>query len=417
MNRRMLTPIVAAVLVLTLIAGAGVLARSALASNRILITAYFDNSNGIFPGDEIRILGVPVGKIDTIEPQPAQVKVTLWVDKKYKIPADVQAAILAPSLVTARAIQLTPAYTTGPVLKSGAVIPRERTMVPVEWDDLRVQLEKLTETLQPATPGGESPLGALINTAADNLRGQGADIREAIIKMSEAFSAFGDHSKDVFGTVKNLSTLVSALQSSTDVMQALNINLAAVSGLFVNAPDEIGQAVVDLNAAVKDVRQFLTEDADTVATTSEKLAAVAAALGESKDDIEQFLHIGPTTISNFINIYQPAQNTLTGVLGLNNFANPVSFLCGAVQAASRLNAEQSAKLCVQYLAPIMKNRLYNFPPIGFNPFVGAAARPNELTYSEDWLRPDHRPTPPPESAVPDPGDGLSGIMVPPGSGS
>ena len=76
----------------------------------------------------------------------------------------------------------------------------------------------------------------------------------------------------------------------------------------------------------------------------------------------------------------------------------------AVQAASRLNAEQSAKLCVQYLAPIIKNRQYNFPPIGQNLFVDASARPNEVTYSEDWMRPGlHSAASPPAAAAP--GDG------------
>ena len=78
------------------------------------------------------------------------------------------------------------------------------------------QLERLTEALQPTEPGGVSTLGAFINTAADNLRGQGADIRDTIIKLSQAFSALGDHSTDIFSTVKNLSILVSALQDSTD---------------------------------------------------------------------------------------------------------------------------------------------------------------------------------------------------------
>ena len=63
-----------------------------------------------------------------------------------------------------------------------------------------------------------------------------------------------------------------------------------------------------------------------------------------------------TRFQNFLNIYQPAQGAFTGALALNNFANPISFMCGAIQAASRLGAEQSAKLCVQYLAPIIKNR-------------------------------------------------------------
>jgi phospholipid/cholesterol/gamma-HCH transport system substrate-binding protein len=441
MNRRMVRAGIAVVLALTLIAGVASVVQRAGAARRTYITAYFDNSNGIFPGDEVRILGVPVGKIDTIAPQPDRVKVTLWVNDKYRVPADVHAAILSPSLVTARAIQLTPAYTAGPQMRSGGEIPQNRTVVPVEWDDLREQLQKLTETLQPTQPGGTSPLGAFVDTAADNLRGQGPNIRDAIIKMSQAFSALGDHSKDTFGTVKNLSTLVTALQSSTDVMRQLNGNLAAVSGLFANAPNEVGQAVTDLNTAVSDVNGFLAENTKAVGDTSDKLASIAAALGQSKDDIEQLLHIAPTTFQNFLNIYQPAQDAATGIIGMNNFSNPISFLCGAVQAASRLGAEQSAKLCVQYLAPIFKNRQYNFPPVGLNPFVGASARPNEVTYSEDWLRPDHRPSPPQESAPADtappqapaplpaeapataqptstdPGRGLAGMMVPAAGGS
>ena len=109
---------------------------------------------------------------------------TFWVDDKYKVPANANAVILAPSLVTARAIQLTPVYTGGPELADNAVIPQERTAVPVEWDDFRDQLERLTDTLQPDQPGGVSTLGSFINTAADNLRGEGSNIRDTLIKVS-----------------------------------------------------------------------------------------------------------------------------------------------------------------------------------------------------------------------------------------
>ena len=40
-----------------------------------------------------------------------------------------------------------------------------------------------------------------------------------------------------------------------------------------------------------------------------------------------------------VNIYQPAQGTLTGAAAVNNFANPITFICGAIQAASRLSAD------------------------------------------------------------------------------
>src|SRR5206468_12928632 len=135
-------------LAIALVGGLVVAVRSMTGIGRTHIVAYFDNSNGLFKGDEVLVLGVPVGKIDRIEPQPDRAKITLWVDESYKVPADVRAAILSPQLITARAIQLTPAYTGGPAMADGAVIPQNRTAVPVEWDDLRVQLEKLTDALQ-----------------------------------------------------------------------------------------------------------------------------------------------------------------------------------------------------------------------------------------------------------------------------
>jgi phospholipid/cholesterol/gamma-HCH transport system substrate-binding protein len=429
-----------AALVAILIAAIVAASRFAAVGARTTITAYFVNTNGMFVGDEVRILGVPVGKIDRIEPQPQRAKVTFYVEDEFKVPADAKAVILSPNLVTSRAIQLTPAYTSGPVLQNNSVIPLERTAVPVEFDDLRQQLQKLTDTLQPTEPGGVSKLGAFVDSAAGNLRGNGASIRETIIKLSQAFSALGDHSTDLFSTIKDLSIVVSALQSSANLVRQLNVNLAAVTGLLSAGPTQIGTAIADINSVVGDVQSFVADNKDAVGIASDKLASITTALNQSRDDIKQTLHIAPNAFQNFVNIYQPAQGTLTGALAVNNFANPITFICGAIQAASRLNAAQSSKLCVQYLAPIIKNRQINFPPIGENLFVGATARPNEVTYSEDWLRPDYVPPPapnpppaphaaPPGAAPPDstplpaeakqtdPAKGLPGLMVTQGGGS
>jgi phospholipid/cholesterol/gamma-HCH transport system substrate-binding protein len=447
--------VLATTLIVVLVAGLFVAMRAADVAARTVVVAYFDNSNGVFVGDDVRIRGVAVGKVEKIEPQPLRSKIWFWFDSKYKVPANAKAAILSPQLVTGRAIQLTPPYTGGPIMQVGAVIPQDRTAVPVEWDDLRAQLERLTDLLKPTRPGGVSTLGALINTAADNLRGQGANIRDTIIKLSQTVSALGDHSKDIFSTFKNLSTLVTALHDSADLLEQLNRNLAAVSSLLADDPNKVGQAAEDLNAVVADVQSFTAENREALGTTSDKLASISKTVVESLDDLKQTLHVGPTVLQNFNNIYEPSNGALTGALAGSNMSNPIAFLCGAIQAASRLGGEQAAKLCVQYLAPIVKNRQYNFPPLGEDLFVGAQARPNEVTYSQDQMRPDFVPpaanTPPPAQppapgpppAAPpgapppaqapapgapanetgsatvatNPAAGLPGMMVPPGGGS
>lgn len=410
---------VAAITLLATLITAVTMVASSWRTGRASYVAYFANTNGLYTGDEVRILGVAVGTVERIEPQPDNARVTFSVDARYPLPADVRAAILSPSLVSARAIQLVPAYSGGPTLAAGQIIGQERTAVPVEWDDLRAQLEKLSDSLQPTVPGGSSPLGSFIDTAAANLRGQGATARDTVSKLAQATSALGDHSSDIFSTVRNLQLLVSALSSSSDLLADFNTNLADITTVLSNTPGEVASATEGLDAAVSDLREFVAENRGGIGTSVDHLNAITTALNDSRGDIKQVLHITPTVFGNFTNIYQPAQSAISGILAPVNFANTVQFICSAIEAASRRGWDQSSKLCVQYLAPIIKNRQYNFPPLGVNPFVGAAARPDEITYSEDRLRPDATPLPaesPVQVRTADPADGLEGLMLPPHEG-
>ena len=76
-------------------------------------------------------MGLRVGSIDKIEPVGDKMKVTFHYLNKYKVPANASAVILNPTLVASRTIQLEPPYKGGPVMADNAVIPEERTQVPV----------------------------------------------------------------------------------------------------------------------------------------------------------------------------------------------------------------------------------------------------------------------------------------------
>ncbi len=199
------------------------------------------------------------------------------------------------------------------------------------------------------------------------------------------------------------------MSSSSDLLAAFNTNLADITTVLSNTPNEVADATTGLDGAVNDLRGFIADNREGLGVTFDHLNAITTALNDSRGDVKQVLHIAPTVFQNFMNIYQPAQSAVTGILAPVNFANTVQFICSAIQAASRENWQQSSKLCVQYLAPIIKNRQYNFPPVGVNPVVGASARPNEITYSEDRLQSapaaaDPAGCPDPASC-PDPGRG------------
>jgi len=405
MNRRNLRRVTAISLAATLVIASFLVATKLWKDvEKNTYTAYFAEANGLFVGDEIRVLGVAVGVVDKIEPQPASSKVTFSVDKQYALPADARAAILSPSLVTSRAIQVVPVYSGGPKLSRGGSIPLNRTAVPVEWDDFRKQLEKLTEALQPTSPGGVNSVGEFVDSAADNLRGQGDTARDTVLKLSQTISALGDHADDIFSTVRNLQLLVSALYSSSDLLASFNQNLASVTTILSHSPNDVANTVTGLDQALADVRDFLSDNREAMGVTVDRLSSITTALNDSRADVKQILHVTPTVFQNFLNIYQPAQSAMTGIIALNNFADIPQWICSSIEAASRARLARVSKLCLQYLTPIIKNRIYNYIPAGINPFVGTQARPNEITYSQDWLRPGATPpdaNPPPGAPPPD----------------
>src|SRR6202042_3383191 len=147
--RNRLTTLAAVVLAGLLVAGRAFGVRQIFFGPKT-ITAYFPSATAIYPDDQVRVSGVKVGTIKSIEPQGTKAKMTLHVDHDVPVPADAKAVIVAQNLVAARYVQLAPAYrNSGPKMADGAVIGVDRTAVPVEWDEVKNQLMKLATDLGP----------------------------------------------------------------------------------------------------------------------------------------------------------------------------------------------------------------------------------------------------------------------------
>ena len=183
-NRKRLAPIAAIALAVALVAGAVFLVRQVLFGPNT-ITAYFPTATAIYPGDEVRVSGVKVGKIDAITPEGTQAKMTLKVDRDVPVPADAKAVIVAQNLVAARYVQLTPAYRkgAGPTMADGAVIPSDRTAVPVEWDEVKTQLNRLANELGPQAGVSDTSVSRFVDSAANALGGNGEKLRQTLAQL------------------------------------------------------------------------------------------------------------------------------------------------------------------------------------------------------------------------------------------
>jgi phospholipid/cholesterol/gamma-HCH transport system substrate-binding protein len=327
------------------------------------VVGYFTSATGLYPGDDVRIVGVPVGSIESISPEADAVKITMRVQDSVKVPADARAVIIAPNIVSARFIQLTPAYKQGPAIEDGGSIGLDRTAAPVEWDDVKTQLTQLSQQLGPQAGQVQGPLGAFINQAADTFDGNGDSFRRALRELSQTAGRLGDSRTDLFGTVKNLQVLVDALSRSNEQIVQFSGHLASVSQVLADSSVDLDNTLGTLNQALSDIRGFLDENNETLIGSINKLTDFTSLVSNQSDDLEQILHVLPNAMANFYNIYNPAQGTANGILGLPEFANPVQFICASFEAAGTADYNKRAEICRQRMAPVLKRLAMNYPPI------------------------------------------------------
>lgn len=375
---RWLRVTLAALLVVSLAAGVYLVWPSRTGDR---LTAYFTSAVGLYPGDDVRIVGVPVGTIDSIEPRAEDVKITMTLDHGIKVPADAKALIISPNLVAARFIQLTPAYTDGPELGDGAEIGLDRTAVPVEWDEVKEQLTALSSQLGPQPGSVQGPLTAFVNQAADTFDGNGDSFRQALRELSQTAGRLGDSRTDLFGTIRNLQVLVDALSNSNEQIVQFSNHVASVSQVLADSSADLDNTLGTLNQALGDVRGFLDDSNQALIDQVTKLTDFTSILTERSEDIEQILHITPNGLSNFYNIYNPAQGTVGGLLTLPNFANPVQFICGGTfEAGASTDNYKRTEICRQRMGPVFKRIAMNFPPLLFHPINSITAYKGQIIY-------------------------------------
>jgi phospholipid/cholesterol/gamma-HCH transport system substrate-binding protein len=352
------------------------------------ITAYFTSATAIYPGDQVRVSGVKVGGIASIQPQGSQAKLVMNIDHRVRIPADAKAVIVAPNLVASRYIQLTPAYrSSGPTMRDGAVIPMERTAVPVEWDEVKAQLMRLATDLGPTSQVSTTSVGRFIDSAANALQGNGDKLRQTIAQLSGVGRILADGSGNIVDIIKNLQTFVTALRdSNTQIVQFEN-RLATLTSVLDNSRSDLDAALNDLSVAVGEVQRFIAGSRDQTSEAIQRLANVTQNLVDHQHDLKQVLHVAPNAFANAYNVYNPDTGSAIGSFALANFSNPVQLICSALGAVENVTAPETAKLCAQYLGPALRVLNFNVLPIPVNPYLMKSASPDNIVYSEPNLAP------------------------------
>jgi len=296
------------------------------------LTMYFTNTVGLYKGDSVKILGIRVGRIDSIKAEPTGVRVVMSYGAGHKLPMDVKGAIIAPSLVSGRYVELSPAYSGGPVLPDNAVITYEpakpRTAVPVEWPEVERELTSLVTQLGPNPSNPTGTLAELVDTVAANLDHKTAtQLRSTISGLSLSVGALENSKSDLFATIRNLSSFIDNLVRNNAAVTDFSQQLNAVSGTLAENSGSLQTTVTLLQQALAQLTSYVNHNRSAIGDTVTKLGALTDTLSRERVALADVLHTAPTALSNYYNMLDPRYDAITGRAALANLQNMVYLIC------------------------------------------------------------------------------------------
>ncbi|MEI5674009.1 MULTISPECIES: MCE family protein [unclassified Nocardioides] len=323
------------------------------------VTAHFPRAVSIYEGSEVRILGVNVGRVTAVVPEGNSVRVEMEYDAEVDVPADAKAAIVTPTLVSDRFVQLTPAYTDGDeVMADGADIALPDTGVPVELDRIYASLRDLSHALGPNGVNADGTLDNLLRAGADGLEGNGAAGNEMIRELSRAAETFGQGAGPLFDTVTELATFTGTLAENDRLVRAFMKDLAGVSSSLVTERTELQAALRSVARAVGTVESFVRDNRKALVGDVRQLTRVMKTINSERDSIDTALRVAPVAIGNLTVAYNNQTGTIGSRIGIGgNVWDADGFLCAVVQQSElpRALKDVTCDLFEQLLEPVTGN--------------------------------------------------------------
>lgn len=242
------------------------------------LTAYFPRAIGLFPRSTVRVLGVEVGRVTSVDPAGDRVRVSMQVKDGVKIPSDANAIIVPISLISDRYVQLAPVWRGGPILQSGDQIPLERGVAPAELDDLLGTLKKFLQALEPGSANAPGALGRFIQNADKALAGKGQQLGTTIDALATILDTLGRNSSSVDATIVALDHLFTQLSAHDIQLEATNRGLDTVftalsqeQQALQSGTGDLAQMVAQLGQLVRAHRSDLEADLSTLSQVSDVL--------------------------------------------------------------------------------------------------------------------------------------------------
>lgn len=247
--------------------------------------ARFTSASGLRPGDDVRVAGVKVGRVESVEViDNDEAQVTFDLVREQPIFDSTRLALRYQNLLGQRYLSLTAGASRGAELSPGTELGTGMTDPGFDLTALLNGFKPLFDTLQP----GE------VNKFAENivavLQGQGPAIESLLQSTTSTAKFLADRDEAFTDVLDNLTPVLENLASKSDDIDATVQQLTALmSGLakeratFASSIDTLSGLIGTTSSLVDEIRPAVREDVKQLKITTNILASNRDALGKDID--------------------------------------------------------------------------------------------------------------------------------------
>lgn len=245
--------------------------------------AAFAESGGLKADDEVRIAGVRVGKVESVELDGARVRVTFRVDTDSGFGTDTRAAIKIKTLLGAMYLSLEPAG-SGQLAKDSE-IPVERTSSPYDVVDAFEGLAETSEAID------TDQLADSLTTLADLTRNTPEEFRDALAGVSALSTNIAAKNEQIGTLLQNLDRVTSVLDERDQDIVRLMKDADVLFRALVARRNAVHRLLVSTSTLSRSLTALIRDSRADLQPALAHLESVLRVLTKNEENLDNSLRL------------------------------------------------------------------------------------------------------------------------------
>ena len=253
------------------------------------ITAEFKDAAGVRAENQVRVAGIKVGTVESVELAGDRVLITMEIDNGIEIPDDAFAEIKLATLLGTKFIDIE-AKGGGPFFEEGDRIPLERTTVPYEIYQASNQGTNVLEDLD-----GDA-LNKMLVELTKLTRIAQDDIGNALEGLNELGEGMNEKDEELASLLAGANDLTKLLDDEGDELVSLIDSSNQVLGSLAQKREEVQSLLVATNQMAREVSSLLRQNRGNLDSILTDLHRALVVLDRNVEDLDLALeYAGPSS--------------------------------------------------------------------------------------------------------------------------